>query len=320
MKTPFDQAALARLTPLLRELSDLKRLRAAPSGLSLAERGFVRAWSRLQAGEEAQIVALSETARCVAAVRLGAIDAAAMRDCGMAEPAIAAIEGRAFDAVAMPLDPALAATLRAALAAPARQSDAPACEFVTRLVEQPRAGATRPGVGRLVLEPPESHADHCYITAVFAVLAAPLCGARDVAPCFLASLAHHFHNAYLPDGGFAGEELLGPELAPLMARQHARALAQLEAALAARTHAACALLHAPDSPGGLAFQVADVLDRVLQSEHYARAAAFQLADALDDFELVHQGPMQALQTDILTAAGLIAHAAPQPAQRPHAAA
>ena len=48
----------------------------------------------------------------------------------------------------------------------------------------------------------------------------------------------------------------------------------------------------------------DVLDRVLQVHHHARAAAFTASQALDDLELVHDGPVQSFHHDVLRAAGL----------------
>ena len=64
---------------------------------------------------------------------------------------------------------------------------------------------------RVVVEPPESHGDHCLTVAVYGVLVAPVFGADPVAP-FLVGLAHHLHNVVLPDAGFAGEVLLGAAL------------------------------------------------------------------------------------------------------------
>jgi hypothetical protein len=58
------------------------------------------------------------------------------------------------------------------------------------------------------------------------------------------------------------------------------------------------------APASQAFHAADVLDRVLQVHHHARAAAFTAAQALDDLELVHDGPVQAFHLDVLRSAGL----------------
>ncbi len=61
-----------------------------------------------------------------------------------------------------------------------------------------------------MFEPPENHAEHCLAVAVYGVLLAPRYGA-DPSVVFLAGLAHHLHNARLPDSGFTGEALLGDD-------------------------------------------------------------------------------------------------------------
>ena len=58
------------------------------------------------------------------------------------------------------------------------------------------------------------------------------------------------------------------------------------------------------APESQAFHAADVLDRVLQVHHHARAAAFTADQALDDLDLVHEGPVQAFHLDVLRSAGL----------------
>ncbi len=58
------------------------------------------------------------------------------------------------------------------------------------------------------------------------------------------------------------------------------------------------------APESQAFHTADVLDRVLQVHHHARAAAFTASQALDDLELVHAGPVQTFHHRVLAAAGL----------------
>ncbi|TFV55996.1 hypothetical protein E4P41_16390, partial [Geodermatophilus sp. DF01-2] len=172
-----------------------------------------------------------------------------------------------------------------------------------RLDRQPRAGATAPGRARVVVEPPESHGDHCLTVAVYGVLVAPVFGAEPVAP-FLVGLAHHLHNVVLPDAGFAGEVLLGSALPRVMATLEERELAALPAALADRLRAVLTLRADAGAPESQAFHAADVLDRVLQVHHHAQAAAFTAEQALDDLELVHAGPVQAFHLDVLAAAGL----------------
>ena len=287
------------LTPLAAELGDLKRLRDAASPDSFASRAFRAAWGRLAGGERAEAVALSMAADCIAATRLGGIGRAVLADAGVADPL--AVLRRGFDEMAGPLDPALRARLRGAIGQAGVAGPAPA--FAEALIRQPRAGATCPGKPRLVLEPPEGHGDHCLVVAVLGVALAGAYGA-DPATVFLAGLAHHLHNATLPDSGFAGEMLLGDELAPLMARLFAREIATLPSALAASVQAALATIGDASTPEGRAFNAADVMDRVLQMRQYHRVAAFTLDQALDDLQLVHAGPLLAFHQAVLRQAGL----------------
>jgi len=305
---PASGSNLGALRPLFGELNDLKRVRVAGRPGSLAEIGFARSWSALAAGEDSRRVALREVALALAAVRLGGIDAAVLRRGGLTDVEIGRVLVGAVDAVAPAVDPTLLAGLHDAVvesvATPARGVDQPPA-FVALLATQPRAGATRPGHARVVLEPAESHAEHCYLTAVYAALAGPTFGLADPAAPFLAGLAHHLHNAYLPDSGFAGEGLLGDHLRPIMNRFTAQALAQLSPALAALVGDARGLLDHADSPEARAFHAGDVLDRVLQMDQYAKVAAFELRVALHDLDLVHPGPLLAFHNGVLADAGLL---------------
>lgn len=287
------------LTPLAAELSDLKRLRDASSADSLASRAFRATWGRLLAGEAPRDVALSATADCIAATRLGGIDRAVLESAGVTDPLV--ILCRGFDEMAQPIASSLRNDLRAALGRTVVAAPAPA--FAEALIRQPRAGATCPGKPRLVLEPPEGHGDHCMIVAVLGTALAGLYGA-DPTAVFLAGMAHHLHNALLPDSGFAGEMLLGDELTPLMRRLFERELATLPPAVAAPVRNALAMIGDADTPVGRAFNAADVMDRVLQMKQYHRVAAFTVDQALDDLELVHAGPLQAFHQDVLRDAGL----------------
>src|SRR3954470_21991987 len=100
------------LIPLLREINGLKRVRAAGIAGSLAARAFRRSWGRLVAGDSPATVALRETALAVAAARLGGIDRAMLTRAGLSGDEATEVLQSAFDAVAEPLDPLLAATLR----------------------------------------------------------------------------------------------------------------------------------------------------------------------------------------------------------------
>jgi 5'-deoxynucleotidase YfbR-like HD superfamily hydrolase len=144
--------------------------------------------------------------------------------------------------------------------------------FVARLAAQPRAGATAPGRGRLVLEPPESHADHCALVALIGAVLAPSWGAR-VETVFLAALAHHLHNATLADAGFAGEVLLGEWLEPRLRARHGMALAELPDGLRQEVEEARRILPDASTSEGCAFHAADTLDRVLQVEHHCALPA-----------------------------------------------
>lgn len=296
------QASLANLTGLAAELGDLKRVRDASSPDSLATRLFRRTWGALVAGQPATVVALSSTAAAIAACRLGGIDRAVLETAGIATADADTILIRGFDEMAGPIDPGLAHDLRAHLATPLAAVETPA--FVEALIRQPRAGATCPGKPRIVLEPPEGHGDHCMIVAVLACVLAPRYGA-DPATAFLAGMAHHLHNAHLPDSGFAGEILLGDHLGPIMQTLFARELATLPAALASTTRAALDQIGTADNPVGRAFNAADVIDRVLQMQHYDQVAQFRTAQALEDLDLVHFGPVQAFHYGVLRESGLV---------------
>jgi hypothetical protein len=294
-------SGLAKLTPLAAELCALKRVRDARGPDSLASRLFRRAWGALLAGQDPAFCALQTTADALTAARLGGIDMGVLAECGVEDEAAAAVLSRSFDEVAVLLDPGLRDQLRAQLgrAAPA----GPAPTFAEALIRQPRAGATCPGKPRIVLEPPEGHGDHCLVVAVLAALAAPRYGSEATLP-FLAGLAHHLHNAILPDSGFAGEMLLGEHLDPVVRHLFARELATLPAPLAHATRAALDHVVDASTPEGRAFHAADVMDRVLEMRHFAEVAAFTVDQALEDMDLVHAGPVQAFHKAALAEAGL----------------
>ncbi len=298
---PSGAPALASLVPLAAELCDLKRVRDASSPDSVASRLFRRAWAALVAGQPRLEVALGTTADAVAAARLGGVHRLVLESAGLSADEAGAVLRRSFDEVAAPIAPRLADRLREHLSAALWSGPAPA--FVEALIRQPRAGATCPGKPRIVLEPPEGHGDHCLVVAVLACLLAPRYGA-DPAAAFLAGMAHHLHNAHLPDSGFAGEMLLGEHLEPMMAGLFARELATLPPPLAAAAREALGLIRDADAPVGRAFHAADVIDRVLQMRHYEQVAQFTTSQALDDMGLVHAGPVQAFHRSVLRDAGL----------------
>ncbi len=296
-------ASLAGLLPLFRELNGLKRIRVAGKEGSWAERLFIRAWVRITAGENIARIAREETAATVAATLLAGIDAEVLAAGGVPTDARREIFQRAFDAAAGPLHPVLAAALRAALTGePTREVTTPPPPFVSLLAAQPRAGATRPGFPRVILEPAENHAEHCAIVAVNGVVAA---GAFDADPAgpFLTGLAHHLHNAFLPDAGDAGDHLLGEHQRLLLESFRARALRELPDFLHGPVHASLAAVYDAATPEACAFQTADSLDRVLEMEWHARSAAFTLDVALGEMDIIHPGPVQAFQLEVMRAVG-----------------
>ena len=298
-------ATIAGLLPLFRELNDLKRLRVADRDGSIAERLFRRAWACLIADEDLESLALTETARAMVAAKLAGVDAEVLADGGLDKKQRLEVLGRAFEAAAHDLPAEFAARLEAHLSPDAFADEiGEGPRFVELLARQPRAGATRPGMARVVLEPTENHAEHCGIVAVNCVLAASLYGA-DVGQSFLTGLCHHFHNAYLPDAGDAGDAFLGEHLKPLMQTFRARALEQLPPALAEQARMALENVYRAGTPASKAFQVADSLDRVLEMDWHARSAAFTLSVALEQMDIIHPGPVQAFQIEVMKDAGLM---------------
>jgi len=290
--------------PLLRELNDLKRVRVAGREGSLAEQLFGRAWGALVASEAPATVALREAARALIGVRLPGYDVALLGALGLAETVATQVLHQALNDAGQPLDAKLVTQLAQAASAPAGPVADQQPAFVAQLAQQPRAGATHPGQPRIMLWPPESHADHCAMVAVYAVLLSPYFGA-DPGEAFLTGLAHHLHNAALPDPGYAGDELLGSHLPGLMAQATQQAMQQLPAALQPVVAAALDRTRVVDTPASRAFHAADVFDRVLEMAWHDQSARFRLHQALDDLNIVHAGFTQQFHQQVLTAAGLL---------------
>ncbi len=292
----------ARLRPLLGELGDLKRIRSAGREGSIAQRGFRQAWCELAAGEPPEVVTRRTVAGALAAARLGDLDGPKLRELGLPTDAALGVLRAGFDAVAADLDPALAAILREGLTLdPRPEHGAPG--FVHDLERQPRAGATCPGKPRVVLEPPETHAEHCWAVAVFGVLLSPAYGA-DPVEVFTAGLAHHLHNALMPDSGFTGEVLLGARLTDVIDHATAHALLQLDEPVRDTVRAARRILPDASTPEGRAFHAADVIDRVMQIAQHLRPASLTMATVLDDLGLVHDGPVKPFHDRVLQEMGL----------------
>ncbi|GGX58673.1 hypothetical protein [Streptomyces minutiscleroticus] len=302
-ETGVPRRVLRAAVPLLREIGDLKRVRTADGDASMAERAFRRSWAELARGEDPGRTAVRACAAAVAGARLAGIDGPVLRRCGLTAGEAVAVLERSVAQHADRIDPVTAGLLRGALPDLVREPrQGPVPEFAAALCAQPRAGATCPGRPRLMVEPPESHGDHCWAVAVYGVLLAGAFGA-DPGDAFLLGLGHHLHNAVLPDAGFAGEELLGGHLPAVVARLTEHQLAALPGPLAARLGPLLALREEAAAPAARAFHAADVLDRVLQVRHHARAAAFTAEQALDDLDLVHPCAVSGFHRAVLDAAG-----------------
>jgi 5'-deoxynucleotidase YfbR-like HD superfamily hydrolase len=295
------QGVQAAWLPLLRELGDLKRVRSAARQGSIAERLFAASWAHLANGGEAGQGWRGTVAAALAATRLGDLDEATLRGVG-----VEAARARDIHLLAQTdAGQGIGAELQAALREAPDLIEGTAPGFVAALARQPRAGVTCPGRPRLLLEPPESHAEHCLMVAVYGVLLCPTYGA-DPATVYVAGLAHHLHNALLPDSGFVGEELLGDQLEPAFLRATEAALADLPPAVVALVRQARRILSDAATPEGRAFHAADTLDRVLQVEQHLRAGQATLRFVLDDMELVHAGPVKPFQDRVLRDVGLLA--------------
>lgn len=290
------------LLPQFRELGDLKRIRSADRPGSIAERLFADAWAELVAGTPAVEVMRRTVAAALAAARLGDLDLAKLRSLGLGDEAVDVVQ-RSFDEFAADIAPQTVATLRPALSEGGPRPG-PTPPFVTALARQPRAGVTCPGRPRVMLQPMENHAEHCLMVAVYGVLAAPVYGA-DPARVFLASLAHHLHNAAMPDSGFTGEMMLGRALPLVLDKARENALAQLNSPLADEVRAALTPIGGDTEPEARAFHVGDVLDRVLEIEQHLRAATLTMDNVLDTYGLVHDGPVKGFHDRILAETGLM---------------
>ncbi len=290
------------LLALFRELGDLKRIRSADAPGSIAERLFARAWSALRRGDALQTVMARTTAAALAAARLGDLDLAKLMELGLQRADAVAVLERAFDEVCGPFAASVTGPLRAVLAEGAPEvGTTPA--FVQRLSRQPRAGVTCPGKPRILLQPFENHAEHCLMVAAYAVLASGHEGA-DPAEVFAAGLAHHLHNAVMPDSGFTGEMLLGGALDSVIARARETALKDLDPALAETLRRALGPIGGDATPEARAFHVADVLDRVLEIDQHLGVAQVTMEAVLGPYALVHDGPVRDFHALILREAGL----------------
>lgn len=285
---------------LLRALNALKHVRSARSTGSVADRLFGKAWSALQAGQDACSVALAVTSAALVAVELGDFDRETAKSLGLSNDDTDTIFAAALSLRSAALPSQIYQSL---LTAPQLVSGSEP-SFVALLQAQPRAGATTPGKLRDFVYPFESHAEHSLLVAVYGVLLSSHYEA-DLGQVFLAALSHHLHNAEMPDAGYAGEMQLTGYLDFLMSRATAIALADLTPELQSETQTVRVVIEGQVSPESLAFHAADVLDRVIDVERRLAGHSLTLKSVLNNTALVHDGPVKAFQDRVLAEMGLI---------------
>ena len=295
--------ANAALLPLLRELGDLKRIGVSGQMSSIATGLFANGWSALAAGMNPTEVMYRTVAAAMAAARLGSLDRARLDALGLTDDeALRTLKG-AVDEVAGAVDPTIIDMLSPALADGAPPViDPPA--FVAALAMQPRAGITCPGRARIILQPAENHAEHCLMVGVYGVLMSSGYGAEPTS-VFVASMAHHFHNATMPDSGFSGEMLLGAALDRVIERARERCLAQLNSDVAGIVRTALEPIASDTTPEARAFHAADVLDRVLEIEQHLTRAAVTMPQVMETYGLVHEGPVKPFHDRVLAQMSLV---------------
>ena len=306
VKTESENSAenLAAFAPLFWEINNLKRIRAANLKRSFAAKLFQSAWRQIIGGVNIRAVAVETARDAIVAANLGAIDAEVLSSAGLKQTEVATILHRAFDAIAAPIDAELRAEMRETIDGKSNLNDIKNPLFVELLIRQPRSGATKTGAPRRIFDQPENHAEHSIIVGVYAVLLSPVYAA-EIETIFFAALAHHFHNAYLPDSGFAGEESLGEFLPRVFDAFRRKCLQEIPEKLHEKIWAVLEIIETADAPEAKAFHAADVLDRVLQMRHHAEANEFTLNYAMEEAELVHAGAIQEFHYDVLRTAKLI---------------
>ena len=298
-------ALAPELLPLLRELGDLKRIRSAGRDGSVATRLFEKGWAAWLRGEDAEAVALRLMAQALAAARLGDLDHTKLSELGLSQPECLIILQRAIGEVEHALDPSLVGRLKEELARPLDATfDANSLpQAIALLRDQPRAGVTGPGRPRIMLQPEENHAEHSFIVALYAGLLAPFYDANP-ARAFWHGMIHHLHSAAMPDAGYTGEVLLGEKLDTVIDSARETALSQLPepAAQTCRDHLRAIADDA--TPSARAFHAADVIDRVIEIEQHLKRSAVTMDIVLDDYGLVHDGPVKPFHDTVLPEIGL----------------
>ena len=285
------------IVPLFKELSDLKRIRSAGRDGSIATRLFEAGWSAYLSGEDIEDVAERAMAQALAATRLGDLDYTTLTRLGLEHEEACGVLVGAIQEVGAPLNAWLMARFETRLDDPLEPGgDLPEC--LTALRDQPRAGVTGPGRPRIMLQPEENHSEHSFIVALYAGLLAPFYNAQP-ARAFWHGMIHHLHSAAMPDAGYTGEVLLGDHLDAVIARARDLAVAQLpdRAAGLAREH--FDIIADDGTPSARAFHAADVIDRVLEIEQHLKRGAVTMGVVLDDYGLVHDGPVKAFHDTVL---------------------
>ena len=296
--------AVATQLEFLRELNDIKRLYALNLGShSYATRVFLGATEALH--QDKPLQADVWCAAIVGAARLGAMTPSVLQDIGIEKTGRVVVLRNSILA-----QPSLSRPLSDTLTAACDQLEQICIEdtadhpnWAVRLTASPRAGATCPGKPRIALEPAEMHSDHCVMVASYGFLLADIFGA-DREDAWLMGLCHHLHNAYLPDAGFTGEMLLGNHLDGVIKSLRLRALDGFSVQYRHRVSRLFDEINDLDSPLAQTFHAADTIDRVVQMEHYERAAQFTVATALEEFNLVHEGAAQEFQHALLRSIGI----------------
>lgn len=303
------------LRRLLGEVQDLKRIRSAAFSDTLATHRYRQVMQRLgrvldRSHDPARLaeVAVDETVYAVVATRLGALGPDVLQRLGVPPEQIreicssafaehwAAWPGpmpkKAFDGMGQRSDLSVDETVDEKLGM-----------LIQRLCAEPRAGATAPHKSRVLVVPQESQAEHCYTTAVTAVILAAYFAA-DPGQAFAVALLHHLHNAFMPDAGFAGEILLGSSLDAVINAARAQALEYLPPALGQLSMAAAATMTHLETPVARVVNAADAIDRVLQTRFHQQMADFDAEGVQRDLDLVHEGPLQSFQNSVLHTLGL----------------
>ncbi|UZO79260.1 hypothetical protein NBT05_09780 [Aquimarina sp. ERC-38] len=305
-----------KISSLFIQLQDLKRQQPLGYSYSITEHLFIEGWNRIIKGENIEQVAGIITAKALLSITFPGFESGFFKELDLEKDKVTNILYGALyqyikeyeinknlanlliDSLHHELGSITEGSITGftkKLKTEAFQEQAP---FVYQLVKQPRAGATNPNSSRMLLLPPESHADHCLVTAVYSVLLAPTYEA-DFGTSFLIAMSHHLHNASLPDMGYAGEMALGDHLQFILDQSRRKALAvfpmefQLKILDAIYKHEDISL------PEGQASAAADVSDRVLDIYWRIKATKIDKKQLLDDLELIHPGPIQHFQNSFI---------------------